>query len=101
MSQIAVIAKIPAQPGQRDAVVAGLRAMLDHVETEPGTITYILHEDAKDADVLWMYEIYADQAAFDAHGTSEAMKALGGAIGAHLGGKPELTFLTPIGGKGL
>lgn len=100
MSQIAVIAKIPAQPGKRDEVVAGLRAMLDHVETEDGTLTYVLHEDAKDPDLLWMYEVYADRAAFDAHGSSDAMKALGGAIGAHLGGAPELIFLNPVGGKG-
>lgn len=74
--------------------------MLDHVESEPGTLHYVLHHDLGDADVLWVYEVYADQAALDAHGGSEAMAALIGAIGGSLGGAPELTLATPIGGKG-
>jgi quinol monooxygenase YgiN len=101
MSHIAVIAKIPCQPGTRDQVVAGLQPMLEHVEGENGTLRYVLLQDMADADVLWMYELYEDQASLDAHGASEAMKALGGAIGPHLAGRPELFFTTPLGGKGL
>jgi len=100
MSRIAVIAKIPCQPGTRDQVVAGLQPMLDHVESEAGTLTYVLHEDSGNADLLWMYEVYESQAALDAHGGSDAMKALGAAIGAHLAGMPELIMTVPIGGKG-
>jgi quinol monooxygenase YgiN len=101
MSQIAVIAKIPCQPGTRDKVAAGLQPMLDHVESETGTLRYVLLQDMADADVLWMYELYEDQASLDEHGGSEAMKALGAAIGPHLAGRPELFFATPLGGKGL
>ena len=100
MSQISVIAKIPCKPGTRADVVEGLRAMLDHVESEEGTLTYVLHQDAKDDDVLWMYEVYADQAGLDAHSTSDAMKTVGRAIGANMAGALEFTFMTPIGGKG-
>ena len=50
MSKIAVIAKITAQPGKRADVVAGMASMMDHVETEPGTLKYILTEDQADAD---------------------------------------------------
>ena len=51
------------------------KLVAEHVENEPGTLMYILHEDAEDDDVLWFYEQYDRQAAFDAHGTSDAMKA--------------------------
>ncbi len=54
-----------------------------------------------DADVLWMYEEYADQAALDSHGSSDAMKALGGSIGPFLAGRPELFFTNTVRGKGL
>jgi quinol monooxygenase YgiN len=101
VSTIAVIAKITAQPGKRDDVVAGMAAMMEHVENEPGTLKYILSVDSSDADVLWMYEEYVDQAALDAHGASDAMKALGGSIGPFLAGRPELSFATAIRGKGL
>ena len=101
MSQVAVIAKIPAAPGQRDQLVAALQAALATAEQEPGTLRYILHEDAADADTLWFYEMYTDQDALTAHGTSDAFKALGAAMKPFMGGRPELNFLKPIGGKGL
>ena len=101
MSNIAVIAKITAQPGKRADVVAGMASMMDHVETEPGTLKYILTEDQTQDDVLWMYEEYVDQAALDSHGSSDAMKALGGSIGPFLAGRPELYFTNTIRGKGL
>jgi quinol monooxygenase YgiN len=101
MSTIAVIAKITAQPGKRADVVAGMTSiLLAHVESEPGTLVYTLLEDQADADVMWVYEEYADQAALDAHSSSEAMKALGGSIGPFLAGRPELTFTNVAGGKG-
>jgi quinol monooxygenase YgiN len=101
MSKIAVIAKIIAQPGKRADVVAGMASMMDHVESEPGTLKYILTEDQNEADVLWMYEEYADQASLDSHGSSDAMKSLGGSIGPFLAGRPELFFTNTIRGKGL
>jgi quinol monooxygenase YgiN len=100
-TQVAVLAKIPAAPGKRDELVAALQGALDTAQGEAGTTYYILHADAKDADVVWFYELYADQAAVDAHMGSEAFKAMGPVIGPFLGGRPELTFLTPLGGKGL
>jgi quinol monooxygenase YgiN len=101
MSKLAVIAKITAQEGKRADLAAALQAALDTAEGEPGTEKYILHEDTSDADVLWMYEVYTDNDALVVHSGSEAFKALGPAIGPFLAGRPELTFLNPIGGKGL
>jgi len=101
MAQVAVVARIPAAPGKRDELAKALQMALDNAADEPGTTFYILHEDSKDADALWMYELYTDQAALDAHQASDGFKALGPAITPFLGGRPELTFMTPLGGKGL
>jgi quinol monooxygenase YgiN len=101
MSKVAVIAKIPAAPGKRDELVAALQVGLATAEGEAGTIQYILHADAKDPDVVWFYELYTDQDALTAHGTSEAFKAMGASLAPFVGGRPELTFLQPLGGKGL
>jgi quinol monooxygenase YgiN len=100
MSQIACIAKIPCQPGHRDEMEAAMKAMLDHVESEPGTLRYVLLRDNADENTLWMYELYQDQASLESHMGSEAMKALGSALRPHLAGRPELFFSTPVGGKG-
>lgn len=101
MSKVAVVAKIPAAPGRRDELIAALQIGLETVEGETGTLQYVLHEDAADPDIVWFYEVYADQEALMAHGTSDAFKALGVAMKPFMGGRPELTFLKPLGGKGL
>ncbi len=100
MSQIAVVAKMTANDGQRDALVGALQTALSTADGEPGTIYYILHEDPIAQQTLWTYEMYTDQAALDAHMSTDAYRALGPAIRPFLAGRPELTFLKPIGGKG-
>ena len=101
MSGPAVIAQITSKPGERDALTAVLRRLVGGTESEPGTLTYILHHDARDADVLWFYESYDSQEAFEAHGKSDTMKAVGPVLAPLLAGRPELTMLTVVAGKGL
>ena len=100
-SNVAVIAKIRSAPGKRAELAKEFEAAIDNVHNEPGTLTYIIHEDTKDEDLLWFYETYSDQAAMEAHGKSEWMKALGPKLGPLMAGRAELTFLKPVGGKGL
>ena len=101
MSKVSVVAKLTAQDGKRADIIAGMAPMMEHVQSEEGTLKYILMEDAADANVVWLYEEYVDQAAFEAHGGSDTMKALGAAIGPFMGGAPELIFCNPVAGKGL
>ncbi len=100
MSNVSVIAKLTAQDGMRADLIAGLDAMMDHVETEPGTLTYVLLEDTGDENVVWFYEEYDSQESLAAHGGSDVMKQLGAAIGPFMAGRPELHFCTPRRGKG-
>ena len=101
MSKVAVLAKLRSAPGKRDELAKQLQFALDNVGAEEGTLMYILHEDGKDDDTLWFYELYADQAGFEAHGKSEWMKAMGPNVAPLMAGRPELIFLRPVGGKGL
>ena len=101
MAKVAVWAKIPAAPGKRDDLARALETGLTTAKGESGTIYYILHTDAADPDALYMYEMYENQDALNAHMGSEAFKTLGPTLAPFLGGRPELTFLGPIGGKGL
>jgi quinol monooxygenase YgiN len=98
---VAVIARIPLKDGHRDAAIAALSEMLANAETEEGTLTYILHTDSRDTNLLWFYEQYVDADSFKAHGTSEFMKSFGPKLAEHLAGRPELTHLVPVSGKGL
>ena len=101
MTKVAEIAKITAQPGKRAEMIEVLKRMVAQAETEPGTLIYVFHEDANDDVTVWTYELYTDQAARDAHGASPAMAEIGPAIGALLGGPPELFKMTPAIGTGV
>jgi len=99
--KVAVLARIPAQPGKRDELVTALQAAIDNANTESGTLLYILHTDPNDPDAVLFYELYTDQDALTAHGTSDAFKAIGASLRDLAGGRPELTMLTPVVGKGM
>jgi quinol monooxygenase YgiN len=101
VSKIAVVAKIPAAPGKRDELAAAMQVALDNVASEEGTLVYVLHADSKDADTLWMYELYTDQEALDAHGRAPWFKELGPRLAPLLGGRLEVHVMSLVGGKGL
>jgi quinol monooxygenase YgiN len=100
MATVGEIAKITAAPGKRDELLKVLKRMVAQTESEPGTLVYVFHEDAADDVTVWSYELYTDQAARDAHGSSPAMAEIGPALGGLLGGAPELIKLRPISAKG-
>jgi quinol monooxygenase YgiN len=101
MAKVALLAKITAKDGQRDDLVKAFDQGLKNAEGEEGTLTYILHTDAKDENVVWFYELYTDADALKAHGSSDGMKALGPVLAPFMAGRAELIHLQPLGGKGL
>ena len=100
MSNISILATFVCQDGKRQELFDGLAPMMDHVETEAGPIHYHLLADVADENKAYMYEMYSDQAALDAHSTSDVMKQIMGAFGGILAARPELTMMSPVRGKG-
>ena len=49
-----MIAKFTCIDGKRDDLYAGLAPMMDHVESEEGTLLYQLLEDPNDANVAYI-----------------------------------------------
>lgn len=101
MSKVAVIAKIVAQEGKRDELLAVFSSNMPNIEAEAGTTIYAMHADLSDEVTVWFYELYADGDALAAHGNSDAMKALGPKLAPLLAGRPEIKRLNPISAKGL
>jgi len=101
MSKVVAIVKMPAAPGKGKELAAAMDFALENVKAESGTRYYIIHAEAGNDDVLWMYEMYDSQADMDAHMSSEWFKQLGPKVGGLFGGAPEFHLMTPLGGKGL
>lgn len=98
---LTVIATLKVQPGKEDAFVAAAKSMIEYVTAnEPGTKQYALHRSMADPTTFVFYEVYADQAAFAAHGGSPAMAEFFGAAGTLLAGRPDIAMYEDIAARG-
>ncbi len=74
---ITQIVKFKIMEGQEDAAVELLQTLTAAVEKEePGVLAYIAHRSKKDPSEVVFFEIYKDQAAVTAHGTTPHMAEL-------------------------
>jgi quinol monooxygenase YgiN len=100
MSQVAYIAKLTAADGKRDEAIAALGRLVEAAESEPGTLQYVLYADTTDPATIWLAELYADEASFEAHMSSPAMAEAIGSMGDLMGGPPDLRRLEIVKRKG-
>src|SRR5215475_1924370 len=97
---LTIVAKMKIKTGQEGQAEAALHEMIHYVRcAEPGTLRYALHRGIDDPTQLLMYEQYADQAAVDAHGTSDRIQQLFVALAPLLDGQPSIEMYQEIGGK--
>ena len=100
MAKVAAMARLVVQDGKGDELVAAFAPIFEQVERESGTELYALNRSAQDPNVFWFYELYTDNDALAAHGTSEAMKQAASAFGPLIA-ESELVFGQPVRAKGL
>ncbi|MGQ0805569.1 MAG: putative quinol monooxygenase [Actinomycetota bacterium] len=93
--RLAIVSKLTAKPGRRDDLLGVLapfaRASLD----EPGTEVFGLHA-GEEPDVVWSYEVFANDDAFVAHRDGDATKAVVTGLADVLAGPPEIIRGTPL-----
>jgi quinol monooxygenase YgiN len=66
-----------AHPGRREDLLEVLRELVDAAAAdEPGTLVYVMHEADDDPDTVVSYELFADEAALDAHKASPTVAAV-------------------------
>ncbi len=75
MSQVSIVARVTVKKGKTEQYVAAFAPLLEQARKEPGTLLYAVHRSKNDPHVFWTTEIYADDAAFAAHGASEVHAA--------------------------
>jgi len=100
MAQIAVVAHVRVQEGMSEEFLAAFTPLLDQAEKEPGTLLYLVQRSKDDAHVFWTSEVYADEAAFEAHAASEVHAAAMPVV-TELIVESEVTVGEALMGKGL
>jgi quinol monooxygenase YgiN len=87
MSKVTVVATLKVKADKADAFPDAWDAVFAHIDAnEPGTEHYMLHRSNSDPTEFFVTEVYADQAALDAHMGSDAFATLGASLGDFLEG---------------
>lgn len=93
-----LIGKLIVTKGQRDALTA---ILLEGASGMPGCLSYVIAQDANDADALWITEVWENQ---DSHRASLSLPSVQQAISrgrALIAGFGERFETRPVGGHGL
>ena len=72
-----VAATWTAKPGSEDVVLQALKELTPPSREEPGCRFYQAYRDPEEPLVFRLFEIYDDEAAYQAHGASEHFKRIG------------------------
>lgn len=93
-----LIGKMKAKPGQRDALA---RILLQGTKAMPGCLSYVVANDATDADALWITEVWDSAASHKASLALPAVKAAIAEARPIIAGFGERFETQPLGGVGL
>jgi quinol monooxygenase YgiN len=75
LSKIAIVARVRVKEGRVEDYLSAFAPLLEQVEQEPGTLLYLVQQSKDDRHLFWTSELYADDAAFALHSSSEAHAA--------------------------
>lgn len=100
MPPVALLSRVQARTGHGPALIAAFESLLAIVDSEPGTLLYVLHQSRQDPELLWVSELYSNDDAFARHRDSEAMAAITPVL-AELIAESEVMIGQPLSGKGL
>ena len=93
-----LIGKMRATPGQRDALIA---ILLEGVSSMPGCLSYVVAQDPKDPDAIWITEVWDSK---ESHKASLSLSSVQDAIAR---GRPLIAAFdehyetVPVGGHGI
>ncbi|RVW02565.1 putative quinol monooxygenase [Rhodococcus spongiicola] len=96
MSNLHVVATIPAKPGSEDTVRTALTTLVDASRREDGCVSYDLYESTSTPGTFVVVEVWTDQHALDAHMKMPHFQEAASTFGAHLAGAPGIHPLRPI-----
>lgn len=94
-----LIAELTAREGREAEVRSALTDYAVHVRAEPGNEVFECYQKEDTPKQFVVYEIYSDEAAFQAHLAAPMNREINQRLSAITEGGSSLTFLTPFGGK--
>lgn len=100
MAQVTQIVRLVPATGQRETLLAALEAARAAASGEPGTTAYAIHA-RHDSDEIWVYELYRDDDAYQAHSASAATARLREAFATALAAPPDVCRASLVASFGM
>ncbi|MEP6814085.1 MAG: putative quinol monooxygenase [Marmoricola sp.] len=97
MSELRVVATIPAKPGSEDVIRDALSTLATATRGEDGCVSYELFESVAAPGTFVTVESWRSQEDLDAHMKSDHFGAAFAAAGEHLAGDVAIHPLAPVG----
>lgn len=91
-----MLVRLTANKGMRPALLDLLNTYADGLAEEPGTELFIVSMDPDDENIVWLYEIFADEDAENAHRSSGGFARLMNAMPPLLDGPPAVLRTVPL-----
>lgn len=101
MAKVGVMIKFVASEGKTEELTHHLLAVAEAATAEPGTLLWTVHTSPVDPNTVWVYEVYVDASAKQAHEETGDYAKARGETSRFLAGTPDVIPLAPLGGKGL
>jgi quinol monooxygenase YgiN len=94
---VGIVATIKIKPDTNAAFEAVAREMMAAVRAnEPGNKIYQFCRSKTEPTTYVVMEIYADQAALEAHGKSEHFRSIGPKMGPSMAGRPDVQYFETV-----
>ena len=91
-----MLVRLTCQEGMRAALLESLNTYADGLEEEPGTEMFIVSLDPDDETIVWLFEIFKDDDAENAHRASAGFASRMERMPPLLGSPPAILRMDPL-----
>lgn len=91
-----LLVRLTCTQGMRPAMLEMLNTYADGLEEEPGTEMFIVSLDADDDSIVWLYEIFHDEEAQEAHRSSAGFARMMSQMPDLLAAPPAVLAMEPL-----
>jgi quinol monooxygenase YgiN len=91
-----LLVRLTCQEGGRMALLDMLNTYADGLQEEPGTEIFVVSLDPDDGSIVWLYEVFRDLDAENAHRSSEGFARMMDAMADLVAGPPAVLRMEPL-----
>lgn len=91
-----LLVRLTCQEGLRPAMLEMLNTYADGLDEEPGTEMFVVSLDPDEETIVWLYEIFKDEDAENAHRSSAGFARMMSSMPELLDGPPAVLRMEPL-----